>query len=67
MTRVWADGFGLWHVALPDDGSSEQAQRTRARRIIADQVRQREDNPAPVIRLGPTRGAHNGVRVWSEA
>lgn len=67
--HVYADGFGLWHAVVPAVGSVK-AQRERARRAIAREVRAREANQRPVIRLADTPPAIAGraaVREWREA
>jgi hypothetical protein len=68
--HTYADGFGRWHAVVPAVGSVG-AQRERARRAIAAEVRARQYGQRPVIRLGatppalPRRGSP--IRVWAEA
>ncbi len=67
--RTYADGYGMWHAVVPATGSVP-AQRRRARRAIAAQVRQRQGEQGVVIRLGgtPPMAAAEAcaVRVWGE-
>lgn len=63
---TFADGYGLWHAIVPTTGSVK-AQRERARRAIATQVRVRQGDQRPVIRLDQTPPAQrDGTRTWSE-
>lgn len=68
--RTYADGFGRWHAVVPTVGSIP-AQRERARRAIRAEVKVRQGDQHPVIRVAPTPPVssphRNPVRVWVEA
>lgn len=66
--HVYADGYGLWHAVVPAVGSVK-AQRERARRAIAREVRARQGDQRPVIRLAdvPAVCGRAAVREWREA
>lgn len=67
--HVYADGYGLWHAVVPAVGTVK-AQRERARRAIAREVRQHQGDQRPVIRMADTPPAIAGraaVREWREA
>ncbi len=65
LTTAYADGFGRWHVTAPGTGTVK-AQRERARRAIAREVRARQGDQRPVIRLGSTPRSVDGMRKWTE-
>ncbi len=68
--RTFADPSGCWSAVVPAVGSVE-SQRKRARRAIAAEVRMRQGDEHPVIRLGNTPPTivrqRTAVRVWAEA
>lgn len=63
--RTYADGFGRWHAVIADVGTLK-AQRERARRAIAREVKARQGDQRPVILLSATPAAENGSRTWCE-
>lgn len=40
VVETWADGFGLWHVTVPDSGN-DKANRRLARALILWELQQR--------------------------
>jgi hypothetical protein len=66
--HVYADAYGLWHAVVPTVGSVK-AQRERARRAIAQEVRIRQGDQRPRIRLADTPSVtpRTDVREWREA
>lgn len=68
-TRTWADGFGTWHVSVPDTIDNGAAV---ARAIIAGEVWAREsqayiDNWHPRVALDTVSAAGGGFAIYREA
>lgn len=66
-TKVWADGFGVWHASVPLSGS-RQRDANLARKMIRDELAERHSpNFDPQV-VGVTRVSvtNHGTAVYRE-